>query len=509
MNSGSFETTLDQINQLRYQQPFSRRAEMESDPVLAEDLRYASQIAQDIKNEGGLALVVGGFVRDTVLSDIRGEQFISKDIDIEVYNMPFKDLEYYLQRYGKVNLVGASFGIIKLTNSQTHSTLDFSIPRKDSKVDLGHKGFVVTGDPTMSVRDAAARRDLTINALAMDPLTGEVIDEYGGIADLQNGILRATDAGLFTDDPLRSLRVMQFAGRYGFTVDADTVELCRSLDLSELPRERMWDEWAKLLLRSPRPSVGLEAAKQLGILEQLHPELEVLESIDQEPEWHPEGDVWIHTKNVVDAAARITQVEHLSEQDALIVLLGALCHDLGKASTTQLAEKHGVMRLTAHGHEQASVEPARCFLEGIYCHQDIIAKVLPIIREHLFHEHSKEPSDKSLHRFAHRLRPASIYLWDLVARADANGRGEEFMSRTPSHKVYLRSTELGVEHKPAQMIVNGQDLIDYLGLKPGVLFGHILRALYEAQIEGAFTSIERGIAYCVDNDIVQKSIDLL
>ncbi len=474
---------------------FLARAKRETDPSLAADLRFGAQLAQAAHDAGGLALVVGGYARDAAMARETGQVPLSKDIDLEVYGLPFDDLATRLRSLGPVNLVGASFGIAKLTNPTTGSILDVSIPRRDSKVDKGHRGFQVTGDPHMTVSEAGRRRDLTINALALNPLTGELIDEHGGLQDIRARVLRATDPERFADDPLRALRIMQFAGRFNYQVDPATAELCRNLDLTELAPERIGEEWVKLMTKSERPSVGLEVARQLGILEQLHPELAVLDQIEQEPDWHPEGNVWNHTKAAADAAAWVVRQERLEGDEALVVLFGALTHDLGKATTTQLREKHGVMRLTAHGHEAAGVEPAQRFLNSLHLKGSITAKILPIIREHLYHVHNPQPPDKQLRKFAQRLQPANIRLWDLVSRCDANGRGQAFVERTDSHRLYEQSLRIDVAERPAPPIVQGRDLIAQLGLEPGAHFRPILNWLYEAQSDGAFTTVEEGIAY--------------
>jgi tRNA nucleotidyltransferase (CCA-adding enzyme) len=475
-------------------QSFMQRAERETDEAFASDLGFAAQASQALKESGGLALVVGGYARDEALERITGEPQASKDIDIEVYGTSFDSLSQQLASFGPTDLVGASFGIIKLKNPETGHMLDFSIPREDSKIDKGHRGFKVTGNPDMTVREAARRRDLTINALALNPLTGELIDEYGGLQDLKDGVLRATDPELFGDDPLRVLRVMQFAGRFNFRVDPVTAEICRSLDLAELPGERIGEEWLKLMTKSSKPSVGLEVAKELGILKQLHPELDVLSRVEQEPEWHPEGNVWNHTKLVADAAAKVVRQKGLEGEEALVVLFGALCHDLGKATTTEMREKSGVMRITSHGHEAAGIEPSKSFLKSINLKGSVIDKIVPIVREHLYHVHNPEPTDKQLARFAQRLQPASIKLWDLVSRCDSNGRGGEFVEKTSSYRLFERSQQLNIQERPAPKIVTGKDLMG-LGLKPGVQFGAILEHLYEAQLDGRIGSVEEGIKY--------------
>jgi tRNA nucleotidyltransferase (CCA-adding enzyme) len=463
-------------------------------PVAA-DLVLVRDLAYTMRERGSRALIVGGFTRDAILATRQHQSIDAKDIDVEVYGLEFDTLAALLQPRGRVDLVGKSFGIAKLTNPATGSILDFSVPRLDSKVDKGHKGFQVTAAPDLSTREAARRRDLTINAIAVDPLTGEVIDPFGGLDDLDRKTLRATDPQLFADDPLRVLRVMQFAGRFGFAVEPKTVELCRTIDLAELPRERIGAEWIKLLTKSAKPSIGLRVARELTVLDQLHPELAVLNQIPQEPEWHPEGDVWEHSMLATDAAAQIAKTEGLSGDEALIVLFGALCHDLGKATTTEVRMKRGQPRITAHGHEAAGVEPSRSFLTALAMKNDVTEAILPIVRDHLFHVHNPEPTDKAIQRFAQRLRPATIRLWDLVSRCDSNGRGEPFVERTASYALLERSRQLDVADQPAPPIVLGRHLIAALGLQPGPGFKPILDELYDAQLGGHFRTPAEGIAY--------------
>src|SRR3989344_4698952 len=239
---------------------FSKMIEKETDPEKKEELELALKVCEMEKERGGLALVIGGFARDAVLNKF-GYTLKPKDVDIEVYGVDSKTLEELLEKIGKVDVVGATFEVFKLsktkrpkdrvdeeTDKEKSITLDVSIPRRDSKTGKGHKGFKVEGDPNMLIKEAARRRDFTINALALDPLTGEVLDFYGGIEDIKNKTLRATENETFVEDPLRVLRAMQFSGRFGFAIDPETVELCKSLDLTELSTERIGEEWLKLLL---------------------------------------------------------------------------------------------------------------------------------------------------------------------------------------------------------------------------------------------------------------------
>ncbi len=239
------------------------------------ELDVAISIAQAVRDAGGRALIVGGWVRDRLL----GRD--AKDIDVEVYGLPADRLKELLTRIGPVNTVGESFTVYKVAG------LDVSLPRRESKTGRGHKGFEVTGDPTMSIEEAARRRDFTINAIAWDPLTDEYLDPFHGREDLERRILRAVDPRTFGEDSLRVLRAVQFAARFEATLDPDTLALCRIIPLDDLPAERIWGEVEKLLLRPARPSIGLTAARDLHVVERLWPELQAMIDCPQDPEWHP------------------------------------------------------------------------------------------------------------------------------------------------------------------------------------------------------------------------------
>ena len=276
------------------------------------------EIAAAIRGAGGRAIVVGGWVRDR----LRGTR--SKDVDIEVFGLEVERLEAVLAQFGDVLAIGRAFGVFRVAGLD----VDFSLPRRDSKRGPGHRGFDVVPDPSLEFDAAARRRDLTVNSIGLDPLTGEVLDPHGGCEDLARRTLRATDPQHFPEDPLRGLRVVQLAARLEMEPDEALVALCRELDLSELSGERVFEEFRKLLLRAARPSLGFTVLEATGQL-RFFPELDALRGVEQDPEWHPEGDVWVHTLMVVDAAASL-RVGNESGDDDLALMLAALCHDLGK-----------------------------------------------------------------------------------------------------------------------------------------------------------------------------------
>lgn len=458
---------------------FYEKLEHEQNGRQRELLRSSTEVAEAIDQAGGLALVVGGYARDEALRKF-GQETESKDIDLEVYGLSVEQLTSLLQRFGELNVVGASFGVIKL------GELDISIPRRDSKTGQGHRGFSVEGDPSMLIMEAARRRDFTVNAIALNPLTGELIDHFGGLDDIQHKILRATDFELFKDDPLRVLRAMQFAGRFEFSIEEKTEELCRSIDLHELSKERIGEEWEKLLLKSVRPSLGLEVADSLGILKKLHPELHQLIGVLQDPEWHPEGDVWTHTKLVVDSAAEIVQRENLDGNTAYVVILAALCHDLGKPKMTEVADNG---KIVSKGHSESGIEPTKKFLWTINASQDVIRHVVPLVQEHLFPSLNQDPSLAAIRRLAYRLYPASIQELVFVAEADQRGRGILIESFPTINKILELAEELSIKMSKPSPIFMGRHLIE-MGMMPGKDFSRILTKIFEAQLDGKVSTLD-------------------
>lgn len=434
-------------------------------------------LARAIRDRGGRALVVGGWVRDDLLG------LESKDLDLEVFGVPAASLRALLERFGRVEAVGESFAVYKL------SGVDVSLPRRESRTGRGHKGFQVEGDPTMSVEEAARRRDFTINAISRDPLTDELLDPCDGRSDLAARVLRAVDARTFADDSLRVLRALQFAARFELTIAADTAALCRSLPLDDLPAERIWSEVEKLLLRADRPSLGLTMALDLGVVARLWPELEALVGCPQEPEWHPEGDVWIHTLMVVDEARR--RLEGLTRGPSAAMMLGAVCHDLGKPATTAVLDG----RIRSPGHEDGGVAPATSWLDRLNVHSldgyDVRRAVLGLVAHHLkpsaFYQ-APTVSDGAFRRLAQKV---DLELLARFARADCHGRLGTF-DCSAMDWFLERARTLGVEHQAPLPLVLGRHLIA-LGVAPGPRMGEILAQIYERQLDGEITTTDEGV----------------
>ncbi|MDX2031325.1 MAG: HD domain-containing protein [Blastocatellia bacterium] len=444
-------------------------------------------MCRSIDDAGGRAFLVGGWVRDRV----RGVP--SVDYDLEVFGMAPEALRDLLQSRGKVDAVGEAFTVykVRLRDEGGSFVVDVSLPRRESKTGRGHRGFVVEGDPRMSVEEAARRRDFTINAMMYDVLGDEVIDPYGGQRDLEQRRLRAVDPRTFIEDSLRVLRAMQFAARFEFGIDPETIALCRSIDLSDLPAERIWMEVEKWLLQSGRPSIGLAAARELGITTQLWPELHALIDCPQDPQSHPEGDVFVHTGLVLDEARSL--IDDLPRPKQLAVMLAALCHDLGKPATTRVEAG----RLTARGHEPASVSRTEAFLERLKLHTldhyDVRRQTLALVRHHAVpHQWFKTRdaiTDGMFRRLALELEPDLLYR---VARADCLGRTGDF---APVAEEWFRDhiRELGIETAAPTPLLLGRHVLE-LGLPPGPRIGEITRAVSDLQLDGRVATLDEAIA---------------
>ena len=438
------------------------------------------EIAKAVRDAGGQALVVGGWVRDHLLG-VR-----SKDVDIEVFGLDVERLEALLAGFGTVHAVGRAFGVFRVGGID----VDVSMPRRDSKRGPGHRGFDVAPDPSLDFPEAARRRDLAVNSIGIDPLTGAVLDPHGGRLDLQRRVLRATDPTHFPEDPLRGLRVAQLAARLEMAPDEELVALCRTLDLSELSGERVFDEFTKLLLRAAKPSLGFHVLEDTGQL-RFFPELDALRGVPQDPEWHPEGDVWVHTLMVLDVAATLRGAEPGDEDLAL--MLGALCHDLGKPATTEQVDG----RIRSYRHDVEGVTPTRALLARMRAPGALVDKVAALVEHHLAPALfiKNRAAAKGYRRLARKLERAGVGIELLVrvARADHLGRttddalagrfdaGDEFLAAARTHSV---------ERTAPRDAVLGRHLVAR-GMRPGPDFAPILERCREIQDETGWTDPER------------------
>lgn len=438
-----------------------------------------SRFFSAVKQRGGRALFVGGCVRDA----LRGDAF--KDFDIEVYGVPATEIETLLRRLKiRYNAAGRSFGVFKIHEA----SVDIALPRRESKCGLGHTGFSVEGDPNMSLAEAAARRDFTVNAIYYDPLTDEISDPFDGRGDLEKKILRHTSPA-FSEDPLRVLRAMQFLARFRFEIAPETLELCKKIEPEGLSRERIFDEWKKLFTKGEEPSRGLNFLRECGWVKYF-PELAALIGVEQDPFWHPEGDVWNHTLRAMDAFAR-----ERADDDAENIVVGfaVLCHDFGKPATTALGADG---RIHSYRHESAGVKPTIRFLKSMTDQRDLLADVPVLVEAHmrpraLFLANSGDAAIRRLSRAVGRIDRLLR-----VCKADAMGsrfhESEDFQET--ERWLTSRAEALDLKVAAPKALVLGRHLIA-LGFKPGAHFSKILDRCFEAQLDGEFSDESGGVAY--------------
>lgn len=462
-------------------------SELPPPPALPAPLLAALQAVRAV----GRPLLVGGCVRDW----LTGHQ--AKDFDIEVFGVTAEQLAATLSRFGATDPVGRSFGVIKLRLAGVD--YDFSLPRRETKTGSGHRGFAVGVDPLLPPAAALARRDFTINAMALDPHTGELVDPHGGRRDLAAGVLRhASDA--FTEDPLRVLRAMQFAGRFDLTLAPETAALCRSISdtYRELPVERVWVEWEKWAAHSRRPSAGLRVLVATGWIAHF-PEIAALIGVPQDPEWHPEGDVFVHTAHCVDALAGLAEWQALETAPRRDVMFAILAHDFGKPATTRQEEKRGQLRWISPNHDNAGGPLADAFLARIGSPLDTRPFVRALVENHFAHlgwPTGGEPAPAFLRRLARRLAPANIEQLLLVLRADHLGRPprRDPASERRIEQLATAARALAIADAAPSPLLLGRHLLA-AGLTPSPRFKVILDAAYEAQTDGSFTDPAGAIAW--------------
>lgn len=444
------------------------------------------KLSKVLKNQNAKAIIVGGSVRDHFL------KLPIKDYDVEVYGLSsLGKLEKILSRYGSVNLVGKSFGVLKFCYQGEE--YDFSFPRRDEKVARGHRGFDVVIDSGMDFYQASIRRDFTINAMGYDIESQQFLDPYDGMEDITQKRVQHIDDTTFVEDPLRVYRAVQFCARFGYDLHPKTAQLCKDMisnaALDELPKERIYTEWTKLLLKSPKPSIGLELIRELGLLSYF-PELQALINLPQSPKWHPEGDVWTHTLMALDAMATLLSDD---EKQNIKYMWAILCHDLGKATTTTIDESGNIRSI---GHEQAGIVLAQSFMRRLTNEESLIESLIPLIEHHLkpsqfYRAHSK---DKAIRRLATKVNLEELVV---VAKADFLGRTTPESLAGIYHAgewLTQKAKSLQVLNKPLPNLLQGRDLIA-LGLTPSPRFGEILDEIYTLQMDGVLETYEEALSY--------------
>lgn len=435
---------------------------------------------------GGRVFLVGGAVRDTLL-----ERKV-KDYDLEVFGLSVPAVLEALARVARVEPAGDAFPVFKVAGLRgVAGQIDVALPRRDSKKGPGHRGIHAEADPLMPVEEAARRRDFTINAMMFDLATGALVDPFGGLRDLEARVLRVVDPSTFKDDPLRALRAAQFAARFDLTVETATALLCASMPLGELPADRIFGEVEKALLQARRPSVAFKLLFEWDQFRDIAPELIPLAATPQDPEWHPEGDVWTHTLMTLDEARLL--IDDLDPPRALAVMLGTLCHDLGKPATTKFEDG----RIRSRGHEEAGVGPTLSLLDRWNVHTrdsfPVRDQVVALVRDHLkpgaLHQVRDEVSAGAIRRLARRVEADLLYR---VARADCLGRAGNF-SPVAMEWFIDEVRKLSVERKGPTPLLMGRDILE-LGVQPGPRVGRILAEVYEQQLDSKVQTRDEALA---------------
>lgn len=487
------------------------------------------EVLAAIKNVGGRPLIVGGAVRDACFAREIGVGTFSKDIDVEVFGLSREALKQALSPFGVVNDVGESFAVIKLTVGD--EDFDFSLPRRDNKSGRGHRGFEVEVDHTMTPREAAKRRDFTINALSFDPFTDEIIDPFGGLEDIRNRVLRPTSEH-FAEDSLRILRGFQFVARFDLTWTDDLEEIGRQLrsEFVLLPQERIREEWLKWAKRGVKPSQGLKFLKAVGWLD-FFPEVAALDGVPQDKSWHQEGDVFEHTCHVVDAMVWQCSRDGIVGERRAKLTFAALCHDLGKVTNTWLMPKSGEQGMATNSfhwsdvsdwtaeevlafqeerwdeewrwrspaHDQAGAEPTRAFMDRLFKASGqnrssaFVDGVVALVVTHMRHV-GLALTDRAVRRLS---RDVPLLDMQQVVNADTNGRPfvpETWRADPSMSAIVAKADELAVRDEQPQPLLMGRHLIE-LGLNPSVLFGQLIADSFEAQLDGEFSTVEGAKAW--------------
>ena len=416
----------------------------------------SQDLARAVQARGGRALLVGGYVRDELLGRA------PKDADIEVYGLEALDLRATLEQLGRVDCVGESFRVYKLVwhARKIRQELDVSLPRRDRKIGEGHKGFEVEGDPFASFEDAARRRDFTLNAILRDPLTDEIIDPFGGREDLENRVLRAVDAAHFGEDSLRVLRAMQFAGRFGLSIEAATATLCRNTRLDDLPAERVWGEWEKWLMKSPRPSLGLRAGRDIGVFARLFPYIQT--AIERR------GN---QIEKALDGAAR--ELDGLEYPHQVALMLATIGSFLGWRDTKLMLDALGIAKMRG---EKGAIDVRALTI------QLVGARKTP--RDWFVRRQDVE--DKEFRFFSARIHP---HLATLLSRARGDWEAANWFEEN------LRRLEV-FDGPPAPLLM-GRHLLE-MGMAPGPRIGELVKAVYFAQLAGKVETLDEAKAWIAE-----------
>lgn len=424
--------------------------------------RFARQLVARLRDAGHQAYLVGGCVRDLLLG------LPPKDLDLATDAAPDRLLELFPD----AKPVGAHFGVIVAGRGEQQ--VEIATFRSDhSYLDGRHPLRVeFEKDP----REDVIRRDFTINALMLDPATGEVLDFVGGQEDLRRAIVRAVGdpERRFTEDRLRMLRAIRFAARLGFMIEPETQAAIQRLHglIRTVAAERVRDELIRILTEGGARR-GFELLDQTGLLEDLLPEVADMKGVQQPPEFHPEGDVWVHTLMMLEGMRQPTPE----------LALGVLLHDVGKPPTFRVSG-----RIRFDGHVEAGVEMAERILRRLRCSHDQIEHVTALVANHLRFKDAPRMRESTLKRFLRLDRFEEHLELHRLDCLSSHGNLDNY------HFVRTKLEELPPEKLKPPPLITGRDLIQ-AGYHPGPPFSRMLEAVESAQLESRVSTAEEAMEF--------------
>ncbi|MDA1338547.1 MAG: HD domain-containing protein [bacterium] len=467
-----------------------------------------------ILNDNNLkAYLVGGVIRDLLIEKHHNLPIKNKDYDIEVFGVSLSDLENLLRTNldSDITKEGESFSVLKVYTDESEDPIDIAIPRTEVTTGDKYTDFNITPDPSLTVEQASIRRDITINAIYYDPISKQINDPFNGVDDIKNKVIRAVSTKTFIEDPLRVLRVMQFAGRFGFEVAPETVNLCKKMVkdnmLQALSKDRVREEFLKFAYKTNYPALSLEFLKNVDLLKIYMPEISVLQETLQTPEWHPEGNVYNHSLQVINAGTDIANREGLSSYEKAILILSCLYHDSGKALATVFDEKEKVYR--AHGHADKGVQLVLDFAQRINLPSYLVKSLPVLVKYHmhlpvLFYNHKNgQDQTKAFNRIALKLNNVGVDIKLLLWLVEADRRGRkpavDGESYEPFPKAYLAEfmelekwfsdmvEELQKSKILEKELITGEQILQVVKQKQGVWVGAVKEFIKDLYLTKKYT----------------------
>lgn len=472
------------------------------------------RMAQEFEKNGACLYVVGGWVRDFIMN------VPAKDMDLVIESdMSDNRIVYILNQFGKVvesdgsATTGKNFGVFRV---QIDGVV-YEVARTRTEIGGGASTNTIVLTEDVTIEQDLARRDFTINAVAIRIVDGVVIDPLNGQRDIEDWVL-AYCSHSFYESIERPLRLAVIASKLlpNFFITDNLLQMCKNManwpgmgmthaeakacGKHAIPKDQLFTLFSKAMMNK-RPDMFVRVLNLIDWLKHF-PEIAVLEGCPQEPEWHPEGDVFEHTCQVMEQGALIANRENLVGEDRLVLMLACLCHDMGKPCTTELKVVHGKERITSYDHEDAGVPIADKFLRSIGTPNHIIDRVLPLVKHHMAFASRQRQDPKAIARWVLHTMGQDWVLLRAVMEADVCGRGSLPKVEKPrTTEIFHHVMEIG-EFTP---IVTGKMLVS-MGMKPGVDMGNVIRDAVKLQIKGKIHDNESAVKYVMARKEFHKGV---